>query len=938
MYFFQKIMERVKSPEVQLLCQISVSDDEYKELLKYIRSKISNLYMQAIPVPDLMLSITLVQIAIRRYDEGNYWDCFLNEIGVEVSVAKRNYLGQIFMKTLRHFNLFIIEQEKGSRHAYVENIKAHAFVPNNYLFGYFDFLFSFYDRNLFRQIPENLEDSIFEMIDFMNDSLSLNSDNVRIEGFGNKPPKIYRLLKATKNVIAQCSPVTICDLISEHLIMIDEYYYDRKLPKKDNRIASGFIAWCETKEAEINLEPNINRRRKAIGVFYNKPYFEVNRSHEQAFIVIPSQKFREEEFNGSAFIKLEYDNKTIKKQLDIYRAYGVFVSEKLKIAIDNIFASYRIDIISSTTRSFKIPEKEYRLFDEDFTEIQKLKKGQCYILAKKGTSVKSDLHSVYVNPHHDLWDEYSYSNINEDTVIYIKNRPISISGEFSEEPIFEYVSKEYILYSGERQIQTAYKHPIISFKVAKKALAGTLIWCNNNRFCAKMENVSSIYEFDYDLENCGVSIALSNVLDNKDGLYQIWIDEPGKHRRLICQYVLITSLRCRPEKPRFIFCDKALVHIIGDYDITPLNCERVSDNVYSLDLTSGTEKAIFELLLEGVNYTLIVPLKVFKYGFSKQWKYRRENYLWFPEIENDLFVFMPGATRAFVYLGNEEECIEGEKQSNGEFRFDITDFVNKIRQSSSAFANINLKYFDNKWRYLPLFRVLKRLWLHKFEMVYLNNMVRIISEYEGKAKLKVRISDFATKEIVIEKYLNNGITAFPELDYNKLYQLEKIQVILDPFGFSEQSTSLGVIYKIGTIDFSDLTNCKMIIKSIACNGVMLNLDHIYTVYNLTKISYFTYIGKLTFKPKLANNCSKKIRESDLFEKVRFEIMIEDGVVNIISLHSLEDGDWTEIWYDVKTNKLISASDDILYTSTNYERFIPLYEDITDYNVEFRRVK
>jgi len=293
---------------------------------------------------------------------------------------------------------------------------------------------------------------------------------------------------------------------------------------------------------------------------------------------------------------------------------------------------------------------------------------------------------------------------------------------------------------------------------------------------------------------------------------------------------------------------------------------------------------------------------------------------------------MPGATRAFVYLGNEEECIEGEKQSNGEFRFDITDFVNKIRQSSSAFANINLKYFDNKWRNLPLFRVLKRLWLHKFEMVYLNNMVRIISEYEGKAKLKVRISDFATKEIVTEKYLDNGSTDFPELDYDKLYSLEKIQVIPDPFGFSDQSTSLGVIYKIGTIDFSDLTNCKMVIKSIACNGVMLNLDHIYTVYNLTKISDFTYIGKLTFKPKSANNSSKKIRESDLFEKIRFEIMFEDGDVNILYLHALEDGDWTEIWYDAKTNKLISASDDILYTSTNYERFIPLYEDITDYNM------
>jgi len=931
-------MKKVNSPEVQLLCQISVSGNEYEELLKYTRSKILNLYMQTIPAPDLFLSMALVQIAIHRYDEGNFWDCFLDEIGIDVSAVKRNYLGQIFMKTLRHFNLFIIEQEKGSRQAYVENIKAHAFVPNNYLFGYFDFLFSFYDRNLFRQIPENLEDSIFEMIDFMNDSLSLSSDNVRIEDFGNKPPKIYQLLKATKNVIAQCSPVVICDLISKHLIMIDEYYYDRKLPIKDDRFTSSFIAWCETQESEINIDPIVNRRRKAVGVFYNKPYFEINRTNGQAFLVIPSQKIREDEFSGSAFVEVEYDNKTIKRELDMYRAYGVLVSEQLKINVGNIFTSYRIDIISCTTRSFKIPEREYRLFNEDFIELQKLKKGQCYILAKKGASVKSDLRAVYVNPHHDLWDEYSYSNINEDSVIYINNRPISIAGEFSEEPLFEYVSNEYILFSGERQIQTAYKHPIISFKVAKKALAGTFIWCNNNRFCAKIENVSSIYEFDYDLENCGVSIALCNVLDNKDGLYQIWIDEPGKHRRLICQYVLITSLRCRPEKPRFIFCDKALVHIMGDYDITPLNCERVNDYVYSLDLTSGTEEAIFELLLEGVNYTLVVPLKVFKYGFSRQWKYRRENYLWFPEIENDLFVFMPGASRAFVYLGNEEERIEGEKQANGEFRFDITDFVNKIRQSSSAFANINLKYFDNKWRNLPLFRVLKRLWLHKFEMVYLNNMVRIISEYEGKAKLKVRISDFATKEIVTEKYLDNGSTDFPEIDYDKLYSLEKIQVIPDPFGFSDQSTSLGVIYKIGTIDFSDLTNCKMVIKSIACNGVMLNLDHIYTVYNLTKISDFTYIGKLTFKPKSANNSSKKIRESDLFEKIRFEIMFEDGDINILYLHALEDGDWTEIWYDAKTNKLISAFDDILYSSKNYERFIPLYEDITDYNIEFRRVK
>ena len=107
----------------------------------------------------------------------------------------------------------------------------------------------------------------------------------------------------------------------------------RKLPIKDDRFTSSFIAWCETQESEINIDPIVNRHRKAVGVFYNKPYFEINRSNGQAFLVVPSQKIREDEFSGSVFIEVEYDNKTIKRELDMYRAYGVLVSEQLKINV-----------------------------------------------------------------------------------------------------------------------------------------------------------------------------------------------------------------------------------------------------------------------------------------------------------------------------------------------------------------------------------------------------------------------------------------------------------------------------------------------------------------------------------------------------------------------------------------------------------------------------
>ncbi len=130
----------------------------------------------------------------------------------------------------------------------------------------------------------------------------------------------------------------------------------------------------------------------------------------------------------------------------------------------------------------------------------------------------------------------------------------------------------------------------------------------------------------------------------------------------------------------------------------------------------------------------------------------------------------------------------------------------------------------------------------------------------------------------------------------------------------------------------------MIIKSIICNGIELNLNYTYTAYHISKISDFTYVGKLKFKPKSAKKYTRNIREIDLFEKIRFEILLEVGNANILSFHVLEDSDWTEIWYDTETQRLISAFDDILYRSSNYERFIPLYEDVTDYKVEFRRVR
>ena len=73
-----KIHQYVSMAGVKLFSQIPVSDDEYQSLLKYTRAQISGLYMQTIAPADALISTALVQIAIRSYSDGNYWDYFLD--------------------------------------------------------------------------------------------------------------------------------------------------------------------------------------------------------------------------------------------------------------------------------------------------------------------------------------------------------------------------------------------------------------------------------------------------------------------------------------------------------------------------------------------------------------------------------------------------------------------------------------------------------------------------------------------------------------------------------------------------------------------------------------------------------------------------------------------------------------------------------------------
>lgn len=67
-----QIANILRENNFKLLGQIEISEKDYKELIEFVGIKIKNMYMPTIPNADLMLSLALVQVAVRRYQDGRF--------------------------------------------------------------------------------------------------------------------------------------------------------------------------------------------------------------------------------------------------------------------------------------------------------------------------------------------------------------------------------------------------------------------------------------------------------------------------------------------------------------------------------------------------------------------------------------------------------------------------------------------------------------------------------------------------------------------------------------------------------------------------------------------------------------------------------------------------------------------------------------------------
>lgn len=957
------IKDVIEKNNYSLLGQIEMSDEDYDALLDYTRNRAKYLYVQTIVKADLLLSVCMVQIAIRRYREGKYWSCFMEELGIDISSAKLNYLGQIFSKTLKIYNLFELKRNaENSSQIYVENIKAHAFITNYYMSGFFDFAYAFFQNNLFRDLPDDIEDDFEELAEFMSTTLNSNKDSFSTEESSRKAAKSYRLLKSTRAAIAQCDVNTIQNIFYPVLSLIDKYYYEEEIPQViQNRFEYGFVEWCKKRtDSSTEISKNDQDTRR---LYSHKPYMKVDINNENVFLVIPQQKFRNNDCEGEAVVNIVINGYTEERQLELYRSFGIYISEEIRIPVPSVFDAIDIIIKTKSEKEYQIKKSNYRIFNNTYQSIEKFNKGHNYLLVRPEIDVtwldENDL--IDYDNTYRLWKYYS-ADIDEDSVCYVGNKPLSIIGEFSVEPVYDCLVENFFVYDCDNSKMIVTRlHPTISFVVDKPRVNGTVVIINQTKYKINEIKGKNCYEWPEDKSKMAINILLDNFLEKDNGTYKVILDVPGEHKRLLCEYLLLKQFNCKFNKPRYTYDEEAVLTVTKDgisvYDTNEKwKCDYDDKElvIYKIPLSEKLSEIEFSLVVDK-NYTVKMPVRMFMYGFSQMnMRCDKPHYLWYSDLKETVYVRIPGAKTASAYWGKETHNKSyGVEIAPAMFRIDISEFVRRISEETrKKWQYINIEYEDNAVRRIALPAILRNVLIEPyFELKYLDEIVCMEAEVKGDAELYVDIADIRTKEkIVLRRKIESGKIYFPELETNTAYDIYPIMEEEDDFGFDINITLMKPIGNCVCIDSSNLVGCQLPIKKIFYDEEIMDVSFDYFVNVSEKVDDFIYEGYM-FGYKLSQDFSKGryILDSDgkrkkiKLGKVRFEVLSADGGLELMILfYSYADEEWMFPYYDsdLHSKYLVKPDSPILQnTGQEYiERLIELSDDMTVFEVNVQKLR
>ncbi len=919
----------IKENNISLLEQIRVnlSKKEKLELVKYAKRMIPRINKV---IPDLRLSIALVIVAKQIYDQGNFWGNLSEVLQIDIPSNKTTIIGQIFLKTIKKYNLFEAEKHK-KNNEYVQNILAHCFIPQNYRENFYEFIFSFYDRNLNRCIPENIDEDIQDLKRYMKKMQNTKDEELHFDVSKNHSAVSYKLIKSIQTVIAE-EDVIIHRTLLEYLELIDNYVYINSIEK----MPKSLINWCENKFEKLSSRRGSKYRN--IPRFRNStPFIGYSVANGKAYIVIPERKFSED--ICQAVIKIKKDNEDYcSRELELCQAYGCIKSDDVEfIEIDNndLFSEFKVFCNEKLIKT--IENAPFRIFQNiknsngniciDYFEINEFHEGEICILTQPEKTIElNNATMLHKNINNRTCNTYIF-NMKQDTTVLIDGIPFD-NNCFDKDneifkPFFNSPNNFRMKKEDGNNIICTYSHPKLYFRNPYELLEkNPFILCSNNKPICLKEN-SEIKKLSSDIEYAVID--LTNYIDNKIGEYIIQLDISGQHRINLCQYLLIDDLDFKTDKILYLFDQKAIITQDTHHNIEAENA-RIIDNITVDNPTIiNYEYQIeddfivkFDIELANKNYKIEIPLQIFQYSFNnRNWLYSKKEHIYNHELKNYFYVKIPNINDAILYMSNDSYFPIHSKNRGDYLEFDISQITEKVNETDcfKDDLNIEFEYFDKKICKENIGEIINQIDIKsfKFDFDESKQCVYIDTEfYTEKYKFGVVIRNVETNEI-LNLYLQCGRNYIEDLDSQGIYDITKYIEKKNLFGkTSDDKKTLEVLKKQTPTKVLFIpSNCQIIITNLYYENKRYPLNYNYQIAKGRAFPNY-YWGVLY----------------PLHKPVIFDFVKNDNYKIYFKLSNQ-----VEFCYDIETKLLLPSDTPFLHK--NYSRYLFLDYDNTYFSVTIK---
>lgn len=644
----QKLLKRIKREvtKVKYLGDINIDDEEYKILIKRLKTVALSVTLTSAKKNDLLFAVALVQVGIRYYN-GRYWPHISDILDMKIDGNKQRLLGDRFHYTLKVNNKLV-----GEPNAIVNNILMHCYVTNHYATDLFEFLFAYYQKDLNRDLEQHTK----EMREHLMNSMKKAEDSTRA----------YKIKRGTADAVT--ANENGCKIRVRHVLKwMDEYLFNDILPENSsNRIAKLFVKWAKN-SASFDFEKHgITRNGKKRNKVFRYPYLNFDTKNGYFYLVLPVQTIplsNDEEIVEISW-RISYGNHIVSLNTDIESTVvgcRTMNIEKIHVNSSDVFSRFKIDLIKNdkdVVKSFTIFEDEIRFFDEDFNILHdnNLHEGTTYAFVSKGQKIETSCES-YI----DEYDGLKLYTLNVETGDVVKkpSGKAIVVGENLSEGIVKnsaFIEGCYAV-CNDLQYDVFNKIPNILFATKQKAENGTLIFVNNQKY--KFDKNKCV-EFKQNESEINWYLLNLNELCSSDGVYEVRIDVPNDKKSRRYSFALIKDFSFSFIDAPYVFVKKGLVTLPIGFDAIDNLSQKINETNFEFILSSKTNSLEF-ISNSGIKISLVVPILKWKNKLDDDWEIAPLYEIWHKELPDYFY---------FSYIGkNLELCskyidIDSESDTN----------------------------------------------------------------------------------------------------------------------------------------------------------------------------------------------------------------------------------------------------------------------------------